>query len=210
MSQFPWIDDGRNKVWTEREAGDWEACVVTAYGMGLIHGGVKMPAPYTQAERERLEKVKDEPQDLNTTDIMSDAVYRVRLRKLSTGAIADAVRRVNVGLVLTGFGSPGTQWTPGFTGAHEVFYVPTSPNSGYLGDPLAPDRRAFELVASSTIVGWAVGAGPNQAREVKVDEFAPVIPPPAPLPLPVTRAEFDALVAAFQNHGHGPPTKELP
>ena len=207
MSAFPWIDAGRNLVWTEREAGDWEACVVTAYAMGLIHGGVKMPAPYTQLERERLEKVKDEPQDLATTDLMSDAIYKVHLRKLSTGTISDAVTRVNIGLVLTGKGSPGTQWQPGFTGLHEVFYVPTSAQSGYLGDPLAPDRRVFELVAASTIIGWAAGAGPNQAREVKYDEFAPVIVPPAPVPLPVTRAEFDALLTAFQNHGHGVPTK---
>ena len=194
MSAYPWIDAGRNKTWTEREAGDWEACVVTAYAMGLIHGGVKMAAPYTQAEREKLEAVKDSPQDLLTTDAMSHQVYGVSLRKVSTTTLAGAVSRPNIGLVLTGRGSPGTQWQPGFVGLHEVFYVPTSANSGYLGDPLATNLRPFELIAASKILGWATGIGSNQAREVRFDEFAP--PPP---PKTYSQQELDAAVTEAVN-----------
>lgn len=155
-----------NKVWTERETGDWEACVAASYAMGLLHGGIKMAAPYTQGEREKLEKVKDEPQNFLVTDAMSQAVYGHKLRPV-TIPISQAVMRINVGLVLSGKGSPGRQWQAGFTGNHAVFYVPTSSASGYLGDPLAPNMQLFELITSSRIVAWAT----PDAREVKLNEF---------------------------------------
>lgn len=163
-------------VWSEREAGDWEACVVTAYSMGLLYGGVRMAAPYTQAQRELLEAVPDEPQNLTTTDAMSLKVYGVKLRPFSTGTVADAVTRVGVGICLTGSGSPGTQWQPGFTGGHEIFYVPTSATVGLLYDPLAPNKSNPEVIAASRIVGWARSPTVGAAREVKQWEFGP---PPA-------------------------------
>ena len=158
-------------VWSEREAGDWEACVVTCYAMGLLHGGVKMVAPYTQIERERLEKVKDEPQDLDTTDTMSRLVYKVRLRPPSVTSIAAALGRSGVGMCLTGRGSPGHQWQPGFAGLHEVFWIGLTPLAGDLYDPLAPMFQPPERVAVSKMGAWVVGIGPTQAREVRKDEF---------------------------------------
>jgi hypothetical protein len=137
-------------VWSEIEGGDWEACVISSYLEGLVYGGVtSFPlGVYTQAEREALELIPDEPQDYNTTDGRALARYGVQLRKLSTGSLADAVTRVGVGLVLAGYGD---LFIPSGATIHSVFYLPTSPTAGLLYDPLA--------------------AGPNDAREVRDNEF---------------------------------------
>ena len=158
------------QVWSERELGDWEACVTASYSLALLYGGTAMAAPYTQAQREKLEYIRDEPQDLAITDQMSGAVYGHYLRKLSTGTIQAVVKRPGIGVCLTGFGCPGRKWQAG-TFQHEVFYLPTSEIAGLLYDPMAPAGTAPELVPSSTMVAWAKGVGPNDAREVRENEF---------------------------------------
>jgi hypothetical protein len=157
-------------VWTERESGDWEACVITAYLMGLLYGGAPIPDPYTQAEREALEVAADEPQDFDTTDTRAQARYGVQLRKLSTDTIAYAVTRIGVGLVMAGYGG---LLIPTGAPIHAVFYVPATAIAGWLFDPLAPDRSAPVSIAASRMVAWSKGAGPNDVREVREDEFVP-------------------------------------
>jgi hypothetical protein len=192
-------------VWTEREGGDWEACVICSYLEGLIWGGVtNFPlGVYTQAEREASEWVTDEPQDLAATDRVSLGRYGVQLRKLSTGTLDDALSRVDVGLVLAGRGSLNIATAAEL---HCVFVIPKANALSLVFDPLAPNQSAGVLTANLKILGWAKGAGPNDAREVKKDEFSPPAPIP-PVPVPpvdtVTRAEFDALKTAFLNHQHG-------
>jgi len=158
-------------VWSEREGGDWEACVISSYLIGLVYGGLhSFPLGiYTQAEREALEQVADEPQDYHTTDATSQARYGVQLRKLSTGGIDDAVTRVGIGLVAAGYGG---LLIPTTAPIHSVFYLPTSQTAGLLFDPLAANQSAGVPIDASRIVAWSKGAGPNDAREVKENEFA--------------------------------------
>lgn len=158
-------------VWSEKESGDWEACVAASYLIGLVYGGLRaFPLGiYTQAEREALELVPDEPQDYATTDAQSLARYGVALRKLSTGSIADAVTRVGVGLVCTGYG--GLLIATGAS-IHSLFYLPTSATAGLVYDPLANNQSAGVPISAAQIVTWTAGrAGPNQVREVGSDEF---------------------------------------
>jgi hypothetical protein len=162
-------------VWTEKESGDWEACVAASYLMGLVYGGVTaFPlGVYTQAEREALELIPDEPQDYATTDAQAQARYGVHLRKLSTGSIADAVTRTGVGLVCTGYGG---FLIPTNASIHSLFYLPTSPTAGLVYDPLANSQSAGVPVTAAQVVTWTAGrAGPNQVREVRDSEF---LPPP--------------------------------
>lgn len=159
------------KVWSEKESGDWEACVAASYLMGLVYGGVTAYplGIYTQAEREALELVPDEPQDYATTDGQAQARYGVHLRKLSTGSIESAVARPGIGLVLTGYGG---LLIPTEASIHSLFYLPTSPTAGLLYDPLATNQSAGVSIAASRVATWAAGrAGPNDAREVRADEF---------------------------------------
>lgn len=158
-------------VWTEREGGDWEACVISSYLIGLVYGGLAVfpLGIYSQAEREALEKVADEPQDYYTTDAVAQARYGIQLRKLSTGSIPDAVTRVGVGLVLAGYGA---LLIPTTAPIHSVFYLPVSATAGLVFDPLAVNQSAGVSIAASQIVAWSKGAGPNDAREVKENEFA--------------------------------------
>lgn len=158
-------------VWSERESGDWEACVPASYLIGLVYGGVRnFPLGiYSQAEREALELVPDEPQDYATTDARALARYGVQLRKLSTGSIADAVTRVGIGLVCTGYGGLliATE-----ASIHSLFYLPTSSTAGLVFDPLAPNQSAGVAISAAQVVAWTAGrAGPNQVREVREDEF---------------------------------------
>jgi hypothetical protein len=156
-------------VWSERETGDFEACVAASYAMGLAYGGVPMAAPYTQAERERLEVVTNEPQDLNTTDTKALAVYGVKLRLPSVGTVSAFLSRPGIGACLTGIGSPGGFQAGTFT--HEVFVVVESSTSVLLYDPLAPIGSAPKRVTVAKMVAWAQGVRPNDAREVRKDEF---------------------------------------
>src|SRR3970040_18465 len=82
-------------VWTEREVGDWEACVITSGLMAIMYGGyTKFPlGAYTQAEREALEIIPDEPTNYAGLDKVFPARYGIKLRPLST-SIANAVTRV--------------------------------------------------------------------------------------------------------------------
>lgn len=193
-------------VWSEREGGDWEACVISSYLEALVYGGViSFPlGVYTQAEREALEAVPDEPQDYATTDNASRARYGVKLRPLSVGTVYGAVTRPGVGVLLAGKGGLNIPTTAPF---HSVFWVGVGPpggaTSGLVYDPLAPNQSAGVSTTVAKIVAWAKGAGTNDAREVRKDEFLPApTPPPEP---PVSRDEFDALVAAFKIHTHGKP-----
>jgi len=158
-------------VWSERELGDWEACVISSYLEGLVYGGVtNFPkGVYTQAERETLEKVPDEPQDYATTDLVAQARYGVHLRKVSVATLAAALARVGVGLVLAGYGSLNI---PTSAPIHSVFYVPTSSVSGLVFDPLAPNQSAGVATPATKVLAWAKGPGANDAREVMKDEFA--------------------------------------
>jgi hypothetical protein len=176
MSQFnPML------VWTEREGdiagtpayeGDWEACVATSYAMGLLYGGVTMPAPYTQAERERLEAVYDEPQDLATSDIKAIQVYGKKLRPPSvTTSKAAFLARPGMGFCLTGTGSPvGAQIG---TFMHEVFAVAQSTTVVRVYDPLrAPGSQPTDMTVTA-LATWMKGVGSNDVREIRKDEFMP-------------------------------------
>ena len=167
------------RVWSEREKGDWEACVATSYARGLLYGGVSMAAPYTQAEREKLEVVPDESQNLASTDLMALKVYGVKLRPVTVSTIEQAVARVGVGLCLTGKGSPGIQYQPGFAGLHEIFMVPLSSTKAAVCDPLAPDGAESQVLDASKVIAWVKnagkGVGPSDAREVKENEFMSVV-----------------------------------
>ena len=158
-----------NEVWSERERGDFEACVAASYAMGLAYGGVGMTAPYTQAERERLEVVANEPQNLDTTDTKSLAVFHVKLRRPSVTDKRAFFSRPGIGACVTGNGSPG-----GFqagTFIHEVFVVGVSATEMLLYDPLAPIGAAPQPVTVDKMVAWVRGLQPHQAREVLKDEF---------------------------------------
>lgn len=172
-----------SQVWTEREGdipgtaineGDWEACVATAYSMALLYGGVKMAAPYTQAQRELLEyygAAADRSQDLNLTDIKSMQVYGVKLRGATPGlTAAAALGRPGIGMCLTTNGSPGGFGT-GFI--HEVFWVGVSATAGLLYDPLAPAGSQPQSRTIAYIVPFIRGLADHQVREVKQWEFGP-------------------------------------
>lgn len=157
-------------VWSEQEAGDWEACVAASYLTGMVYGGhgAYPLGIYTQAEREALEAVPDEPQDYNTTDAKALSRYGVKLRTLSTGTLESAVARVGVGLVLAGYGAVNI---PTSAPIHSVFYLPTTATAGLVYDPLAPNRSAGVSTPAAKILGWAKGPGPNDAREVRENEL---------------------------------------
>jgi hypothetical protein len=152
-------------VWSEREGGDWEACVISSYLEGMVWGGVtNFPlGVYSQAEREALERIPDEPQDYDTTDVVALARYGVKLRRLSVGTVAAAVSRPGVGVVLAGWGG---LLIPTTAPIHSVFWV-----DGLVYDPLAPNQSAGQPCSAARITGWAKGAGPNDAREVRFNEF---------------------------------------
>lgn len=157
-------------VWSEVEAGDWEACVAASYLTGMVYAGwTAFPLGiYTQAEREAIEAVADSPQDYATTDAEALARYGVKLRPLSTGSLESAVSRVGVGLVLAGYGGLLIATNAPI---HSVFYLPTSSTAGLLYDPLAANKSAGVSLPASRILGWAKGPGANDAREVREDEL---------------------------------------
>ena len=157
-------------VWSEREGGDWEACVISSYLEGLVYGGVtNFPlGVYTQEEREKLERIPDEPQDYNTTDVVAQARYGVHLRKLSTDTLQNAVTRVGIGLVLAGYGSLNIATNAPI---HSIFYLPMNTGAGLVFDPLAANQSAGVLTLAAKVLKWAKGAGPNDAREVRKGEF---------------------------------------
>jgi hypothetical protein len=167
-------------VWTEREVddpstplnneGDFEACVATSYVMGLLYGGVIMPHPYTQAERERLEANPRESQDLNVSDGKAVEVYGHQLRRSSvTTSKTDFLARPGMGYCLTGTGSPlsGTG-----TFFHEVFGVAQSRDRVRVYDPLQPAGSQPTDMNVADLARWLHGIGPNQVREVGMDEFS--------------------------------------
>lgn len=175
MSQFREME-----VWTEREGdnpatpnvneGDWEACVATAYEMGLLFGGVTMAAPYTQAEREKLEAVYDTSQDLSISDGMARAVYGHALRGPTvTSSKAAFLARPGLGFCLTGVGSPvGAQ---AGTFMHEVFGYARSTTVVRVYDPLRPAGSQPTDMTVAAMAAWMKGVGPNDVREVARDEF---------------------------------------
>ena len=166
------------EVWTEREGdiagtpqdeGDFEACVATSYAMGLLYGGVIMPAPYTQAERERLEVVANEPQDLAASDGRALEVHGHRLRGPSvTSSKLAFLARPGLGFCLTGVGSPVGAQAGTFT--HEVFAVAQSTTNALVYDPLLPANSGPKAVSLPALAAWMKGVGPNQVREVMLDE----------------------------------------
>jgi hypothetical protein len=167
------------EVWTEREGdiagtpqdeGDFEACVATSYAMGLLYGGVIMPAPYTQPERERLEVVANEPQDLAASDEKALEVHGHRLRGPSvTSSKLAFLARPGLGFCLTGVGSPVGAQAGTFT--HEVFAVAQSTGNALVYDPLLPAKSGPKPVSLPALAAWMKGVGPNQVREVKLDEL---------------------------------------
>jgi hypothetical protein len=167
------------EVWTEREGdipgtpmneGDFEACVATSYAMGLLYGGVTMPAPYTQAERERLEVVSREPQDLPATDVKALEVHGHRLRGPSvTSSNAAFLARPGLGFCLTGVGSPVGAQAGSFT--HEVFAVALPSGNVRVYDPLQPAGFQPTDKSVSDMAAWMKGVGARQVREIGKDEF---------------------------------------
>jgi hypothetical protein len=182
------------EVWTERESGDWEACVATSYAMTLLYGGVSMGAPYTQAERERLEVVADEPQDLSTTDGQARAVYGAVLRGPSTTDRQAFLNRAGVGYCLTGVGSP-LGYQPG-TFLHEVMAVGRGDGSVAVYDPLAPAGYGPSTMSVSTLAGWLTGLGPNDAREIRSGEIGDEVNPNTQIPVATGRGFGPASVYA--------------
>jgi hypothetical protein len=169
-----------DRVWTEREGdvpgtpadeGDFEACVATSYVMGLLYGGVRMNAPYTQAERERLEVVTREPQDLRASDRKAKEVYGRVLRgpSVTTSKVA-FLARPGLGYCLTGVGSPvGAQ---AGTFIHEVFAVAVSATTVRVYDPLLQGTSGPKDRSVQAIAAWMKGIAPHQVREVRRDEFS--------------------------------------
>jgi hypothetical protein len=164
-------------VWTEHEGpgtpkdeGDFEACVATSYAMGLLYGGATMPAPYTQAERERLEVVANAPQDLSASDVKALEVYGHRLRGPSvTSSKAAFLARPGLGFCLTGVGSPvGAQ---AGTFLHEVFAVAVSFTEVRVYDPLRPEGSQPTNLSVNILAAWMLGLGDDQVREIDKDEF---------------------------------------
>jgi hypothetical protein len=169
------------RVWTQRELdipstplkdeSDFEACVATSYAMGLLYGGVTMPAPYTQAERERLEVVFREPQDLSASDAKALEVYGHRLRGPSvTSSKAAFLARPGLGFCLTGVGSPVGAQAGTFT--HEVFAVAQSTTTVRVYDPLLSATTRPKDRSVRDLAAWMKGVGANQVREVRKDELA--------------------------------------
>lgn len=186
-----------SKVWTEREEGDWEACVTTAYSMALLYGGVKMAAPYTKAQRELLEVIADAPQTLNQTDTKSLQVYGVKLRGATPGlTIPQALGRPGIGLCLTTNNSPGGFGT-GFI--HEVFWVGQSATTGLLYDPLAPEGSAPQTRTVAYMVPWIRGVADHQIREVREWEFGP--PPPTETKMAIRPVREDFTTGAGPTGG---------
>ncbi len=172
MSQFKDME-----VWTQREGPgtpvselDLEACVATSYAMGLLYGGVLMPAPYTQAERERLEVVANVDQDLPACDVKALEVYGHRLRGPSvTNSKAAFLARPGLGFCLTGVGSPVGAQAGSFT--HEVFAVALPSGSIRVYDPLrAPGSQPTDKSVPD-LAAWMKGVGARQVREIGKDEF---------------------------------------
>jgi hypothetical protein len=159
-----------NEVWSEREVGDFEACVATSYAMGLLYGGVDMAQPYTQAERERLEVTFNEPQNLPTTDTKAQAVYGAKLRPPAAGISKTAfLARPGVGYCLTGTGSPlGLQ--PG-TFIHEVFGVALTREKVMVYDPLARPGSPPAPMTVTALAAWMKGVADHQVREIRKDEL---------------------------------------
>lgn len=166
MSQF-----NAARVWTEREAGDWEACVATSYSMGLLYGGFVMAAPYTQKQRELLEVVFDESQDLGASDAKSVQVYGVKLRQPSvTSSKIAFLNRPGTGFCLTGTGSPVGAQAGTFT--HEIFAICTGLGMMAVYDPLLPEGAQPRTMTVAALAAWVRGIAPYQAREVRLNEFA--------------------------------------
>lgn len=165
-------------VWTEREAGDWEACVIAAGLMALMYGGVyKFPlGAYTQAEREALEPVWDEPTNFSGMNAAFQKRYGIQIRALSTGSIADAVTRKGIGLLLAGkfgIGSIANPTVPGTLGAftHASFFVPLGDGRCLYYEPMDANMSEPRVVSNSQVINWAKGADANSAREVRQWEF---------------------------------------
>jgi hypothetical protein len=138
--------------------------------MGLLYGGLVMSAPYTQAERERLELVADEPQDLGTTDGRALAVYGARLRGPTAGlTAAQFLARPGIGMCLTGYGSPCGYQAGTFT--HEVFAVGKTADTITVYDPLAPPGAGPTDKSVSYMAGWLKGLGGNDLREIRANEL---------------------------------------
>jgi hypothetical protein len=195
MSQFR-----PGEVWSEREDGDWEACVATAYAMALLYGGVIMPAPYTQAERERLEVRADEPQDLNATDARALEVYGAKLRPASvTSSLSAFLGRPGMGFTATGTGSP--IYDPAGTYTHEVMMVGKTATTLTVYDPLAPPGAAPVDRSVSQMAVWAThGLGPNDVREIRQGELAgEEMNPNTQIPIATGRAFGPASVYANED-----------
>lgn len=166
------------EVWTEHEGPgtpegqeDFEACVATSYAMGLLYGGVTMPAPYTQAERERLEVVANAPQDLSASDVKALEVYGHRLRGPSVTSSKEAfLARPGLGFCLTGEGSPVDAPVGDFL--HEVFAVALSTTEVRVYDPLLPAESQPTDFSVGDVAKWMLGVGDNQVREIGKDELA--------------------------------------
>lgn len=158
------------------EAGNWDACVSISALTGLVYGGwTSFPfGIYTLAEGQALEAtVLPRVGDYSTLIPAVQKRYGLTIRALSTGTISDAVTRSGIGLILAGWGSiPGTGWfDANFQQYHSVFVVPKPPGKVLLFDPMLANKSAGQLINASTIVGWAKGAGVNDAREINEDEF---------------------------------------
>jgi hypothetical protein len=160
------------------EWGNYDACVTLSALTGLDYGGVRnFPAGrYSMYEGLALESV---PAPNRVGDYASlipavQARYGVTIRALSVGTLAAAIARPGMGLLLAGWGSiPGTGWVnPNFQQYHSVFVVDKPPGSCLLFDPMMANQTPGQLVPVSTILAWAKGAGPNDAREIAEDEFA--------------------------------------
>jgi hypothetical protein len=159
-----------NIVWTEREVGDWEACVATSYAMGLLYGGVTMRAPYTQAQRELLEVTADAPQDLNTTDARARQLFsRTLLLPSVTTSETAFLARPGMGFCLTGVGSPVGAQAGTFT--HEVFGVAMSTSVIRVYDPLLPPGAAPIDRSVAHMTAWMNGIASHQVREIRKDYF---------------------------------------
>jgi hypothetical protein len=179
-SQF---DAGR--VWTEREYGDWEACVACSYEMALLYAGVQMAAPYTQAEREKIEAHADEPQNLATTDYQANRVYGAQLRGPSTSDPVAFVNRPGVGFCITGVGSP-LGYQPG-TFTHEVFGIGQSGGQVAIYDPLAPEGYGPSMMSVSAVADWILYLGPGDAREITAGELGGEMNPITQIPIATGR-----------------------
>lgn len=165
------------------EWGNYDACVTLSALTGLDYGGVRVfPAGrymYDEGQALEWQLYPNRVGDYASLIPAVQSRYGVTIRALSTGTIADAVTRAGIGLLLAGWGHiPGTAWqNPNFQQYHSVFVVPKPPGKVLLYDPMTANKSPGQLIDASVCIGWAKGAGVNDAREIRENEFgAPDMP----------------------------------